>query len=484
MRKVLKIIFEALKGEERDYTSGSINRAIVLLSIPMILEMVMESLFAVVDVYFVSKVSVEAVTVVGLTESVLTLIYSVAIGLSMAATAMVARRIGEKKPQEASVAAMQSVFMAIAFSVLIGIPGILFADDILRFMGGNDKVVAQGTGYTQIMLGSNIVIMLLFLLNGVFRGAGNAAIAMRVLWISNGINIVLDPLFIFGIGPFPEMGVQGAAVATTIGRSIGVIFQLYALLKPAKKTVQSSTLDSEELKLKATNGGGSIVRFTKETLIVNWEIIQRLLKVGITGAGQFLIASASWIFLVRIIAEFGSNAVAGYTIAIRIIIFTTLPSWGLANAAATLVGQNLGAGQPERAETSVWRSGFFNMLFLVGLSLILVVFSAPVIRFFTSEPAVVEAGVLSLRIFCAGYLFWAWGMVVSQAFNGAGDTRTPTIINLICFWAMEIPLGYFLAITLGWGVAGVCAAVAISEAMWAIISVLVFRKGKWKSVKI
>ncbi|MBK7869753.1 MAG: MATE family efflux transporter [Saprospiraceae bacterium] len=483
MRKVLKIIFEAIKGEERDYTTGSINRAIVLLSIPMILEMVMESLFAVVDVYFVSKVSVEAVTVVGLTESVLTLIYSVAIGLSMAATAMVARRIGEKKPQEASVAAMQSVFIAVAFSILIGIPGIFFADEILQFMGGDEKVIAQGAGYTRIALGSNIVIMLLFLLNGVFRGAGNAAIAMRVLWISNGINIILDPLFIFGIGPFPEMGVQGAAVATTIGRSIGVIYQLYALLKPIKKTAPA-TLDAEEVQVESINIGGSIIRFTKETLVLNWEIIRRLLKVGITGAGQFLIASASWIFLVRIVAEFGSNAVAGYTIAIRIIIFTTLPSWGLANAAATLVGQNLGAGQPERAETSVWRSGFFNMLFLVGLSIILVIFSAPIIRFFTQEPAVIADGVITLRIFCAGYIFWAWGMVVSQSFNGAGDTRTPTIINLICFWAMEIPLGYLLAVTLDWGVAGVCIAVAISESVWAIISIIVFKRGKWKSVQI
>ncbi len=467
MQKILKIIRESLDGEEREYTSGSINRAIVLLSIPMVLEMVMESLFAVVDVYFVSKVSVDAVAVVGLTESLLTLIYSIAIGMSMAATAMVARRIGEKKAEAASVAAMQAVLIAVVLSILIGVPGLLFASDILRFMGGNDTMIASGASYTRISLSSNIVIMLLFLLNGIFRGAGNAAIAMRALWIANGINIVLDPLFIFGIGPFPEMGVTGAAVATLIGRSIGVMYQIYNLLGTQSK-----------------KSNGSIIRFTREHLEPQWDIIRRLLKVGITGAGQFLIASASWIFLVRIIAKFGSDAVAGYTIAIRVIIFSTLPSWGIANAAATLVGQNLGAGQPHRAEVSVWRSGFFNMIFLVLLSLILVVFSAPVIRFFTSDAAAVEAGIISLRIFCAGYIFWAWGMVISQAFNGAGDTRTPTLINLICFWAMEIPLGYLLAVTLGWGVAGVCAAVAISESAWAIISLLVFRRGKWKTVKI
>ena len=461
MSKVLAILREAINGEEKEYTSGSINRAIVLLSIPMILEMVMESLFAIVDVYFVSKVSVDAVATVGLTESVLTLIYSVAIGMSTAATAMVARRVGEEKPEDASIAAMQSIFLAIGLSVLIGIPGIIFADDILRFMGGSETLIAAGVGYTRIALGSNIVVMLLFLLNGVFRGAGDAAIAMRVLWIANGINIVLDPLFIFGIGPFPEMGVEGAAVATAIGRGIGVAVQLYYLLR-----------------------GIGIVKIAQRHLVFVWDVVKRLVSVSSTGALQFLIASASWIFLTRIIAEFGSDAVAGYTIAIRVIIFTTLPSWGLANAAATLVGQNLGAGQPERAETSVWRSSFYNMLFLLALSICLFLGAEPIVRFFTDIKAVIEAGVLSLRIFTAGYIFWAYGMVVIQAFNGAGDTRTPTIINLICFWALEIPLGYILAVHLGWGVAGVCAAVAISESIWAIVSVIIFRQGRWKKVQI
>ncbi len=461
MRKLLKLIAEAINGEEKEYTSGSINRAIVLLSIPMILEMVMESLFAIVDVYFVSKISVEAVTAVGLTESVITLIYSVAIGMSMAATAMVARRVGEKKPEEAAVAAMQSIFIAVALSIVLGIVGLIFAGDVLRMMGGDEQVIAQGTGYTRIALAGNIVIMLIFLLNGVFRGAGDAAIAMRTLWISNGINIILDPLLIFGVGPFPELGVQGAAVATVIGRGIGVSYQLYHLIK-----------------------GTGIIRLTKAHLMLQWTIIKKLLKIGITGAGQFIIASASWIFLVRIVAEFGSEAVAGYTIAIRIIIFTTLPSWGLANAAGTLVGQNLGAGQPDRAETSVWRSGFFNMIFLVSLSVILIVFSGPIVRLFNDAPVVVEAGIITLRIFCAGYIFWSWGMVVIQSFNGAGDTRTPTIINLICFWAIEIPLGYFLAINLELGVLGVCLAVAIAEAIWSVVSIIVFRQGRWKTVEI
>lgn len=461
MTKILEILREAINGEEKEYTSGSINRAIVLLSIPMILEMVMESLFAVVDVYFVSKVSVDAVATVGLTESVLTLIYSIAIGMSTAATAMVARRVGEQKPEDAAIAAMQSIFLAIGLSLLIGIPGFIFADDILRFMGGSEALIAAGVGYTRIALGSNIVIMLLFLLNGVFRGAGDAAIAMRVLWIANGINIILDPMLIFGIGPFPEMGVEGAAMATTIGRSVGVLVQIYYLLK-----------------------GTGVIKLAQRHLVLVWDVIIRLLSVGWTGTLQFLIMSASWIFLIRIIAAFGSDAVAGYTIAIRVIMFTTLPSWGLANAAATLVGQNLGAGEPERAETSVWRSSYYNMLFLLILSIGLIIGAPTIVSFFTTTDAVVEAGVVGLRILSSGYVLWAYGSVIMQAINGAGDTRTPTVINLICFWALEIPLGYLLAVTLGWGLAGVCAAVVISESVWAILAILVFRRGNWKKVKI
>lgn len=461
MEKIWQIFREALRGEEKNYTSGSINRAIVLLSIPMILEMVMESLFALVDAFFVAKVSVDAVATVGLTESVVTLIYSVAMGLSMAATAMVARRIGEGKPEEASHAAVQAIFLAMATSAVFGIAGIFFAEDILRLMGGSESLIASGAGYTRIMLGTNIVITFLFLLNGIFRGAGDASLAMRSLWLANGINIVLDPLLIFGIGPFPEMGVQGAAVATVIGRGIGVAFQLYILFK-----------------------GSGVIKLARRHFRLQWEIIARLSNVAATGAGQFLIASASWIFLMRIIALFGSQAVAGYTIAIRLLIFTILPSWGLANAAATLVGQNLGAGKPDRAETSVWRSAYYNMIFLLSVSVIYFVAAHPLLRFFNDDPVVIEAGVLSIRIICTGYIFFAYGMVLSQAFNGAGDTRTPTIVNLICFWMLEIPLGYILAVSLQWELAGVCAAIAISETIMAIMLIFIFRRGTWKTVEI
>ncbi len=461
MSKVVDLLREAVNSEEKEYTSGSINRAIVLLSIPMILEMVMEALFAIVDVFFVSKISVNAVATVGLTESVLTLVYSVAIGMSMAATAMVARRVGENNPEAAAVAAVQSIFIAIGLSVLIGIPGFLFADDILRFMGASEQLIVEGAHYTRIVLGGNMVVMMLFLLNGVFRGAGDASIAMRVLIIANGLNIVLGPMLIFGIGPFPEMGLQGAAVATVCGRGVGVLLQFYYLFK-----------------------GVGVVKIARRHFVAVWDIIAQLLRVGSTGALQFLIASASWIFLTRIVAKFGSDAVAGYTIAIRIIMFTTLPSWGLSNAAATLVGQNLGANQPERAETSVWRASFFNMLFLLTLSIGLFFGAEPIVRIFNDSETVVEAGVLSLRILSAGYIFWAYGMVIIQSFNGAGDTVTPTIINLICFWALEIPLGYLLAITLGWGIAGVTAAVTISESIWAVVAIIIFKQGRWKKVKI
>ncbi len=461
MSKILDTFAEALNGKEKKFTSGSINRAIVLLSIPMILEMVMESLFAVADVFFVSKVSTDAVATVGLTESVVTLVYAIAVGMSMAATAMVARRIGEENKEQAAVAAAQSMMIALAISITLGLPGFLFAEDILRLMGGSEELIANGVGYTRIILGSNVVIMFLFLLNGIFRGAGDAAIAMRSLWLANIINIVLDPLFIFGIGPFPEMGVQGAAMATFIGRGAGVLYQLYILF-----------------------GKSGIIQLRREHFQANLRIIRKLGKVASTGAGQFLIGSASWIFLMRIIAHFGSEAVAGYTIAIRLIIFTILPSWGLANAAATLVGQNLGAGKPERAEKSVWQSAFYNMLFLLSVSVIYFLFANPILGLFDSEPAVLEAGVLSLRIICAGYVFFAYGMVISQAFNGAGDTRTPTIINLFCFWMLEIPVAYFLAITMEWGLAGVCWAIAGSETVLAIISILVFRMGRWKTVEI
>jgi putative MATE family efflux protein len=461
MKKILRLFAESLNSEEKQFTKGSIRRAIVLLSIPMILEMIMESLFAVADVFFVSRVSVDAVATVGLTESVITLVYSVAIGMSMAATAMVSRRIGEEKPEAAAKAAAQSMMIAISIALLIGLAGLIYAPQILRLMGGTDEVVASGVNYTRLMLGSNIVIMLLFLLNGIFRGAGDAAIAMRSLWIANIINIALDPIFIFGLGPVPAFGVTGAAIATTIGRGIGVAYQLYILFGVSGK-----------------------IKLRREHFQLDIPIIKKLADVAATGAGQFLIASASWIFLMRIIALFGSEAVAGYTIAIRLIVFTILPAWGIANAAATLVGQNLGAQQPERAEQSVWKAAFYNMLFLLSVSLIYLLFADPIIHIFTSELEVVKAGTLSLQIICLGYIFFAYGMVLGQAFNGAGDTRTPTVINFICFWIIEIPLGYMLAVTMGWGLSGVCWSIAISEALLALMLIWTFRKGKWKTVQI
>lgn len=374
---------------------------------------------------------------------------------------MIARFVGEKDENSASRAAKQAIYLALFVALALGIPGFLFADDILRMMGGSEALIASGVGYTRIMFGSNVVIMLLFLLNGIFRGAGDAAHAMRALWIANLINIALDPLFIFGVGPFPELGVQGAAVATTIGRSVGVAYQLFILF-----------------------GGRSRVRLLFNDWALDGSMIRRLGRIAATGAGQYIIGSASWIFLMRIIARFGSEAVAGYTISIRLIIFTLLPAWGLSNAAATLVGQNLGAKQPERAETSVWRSAHFTAGLLAAFGILYVIFSEQLILAFDSNPAVLESGIMSLRIFGIGYLFFGYGMIFSQAFNGAGDTRTPTLVNLVCFWLFEIPFGYFLAVQLDWGLAGVCWAVVITEALMSIMCLILFKRGRWKLVEV
>ncbi len=461
LKRGLRFFWGAVRGEEKEVTTGSINRALLVLSIPMILEMVMESLFSVIDILFVSRIGVEAVATVGLTESVITLVYSISIGMSMGATAMVARRIGEKNPVAAAVASVQAIGIGVLVSALIGMVGVVYADRILELMGGSEEVVRDGAIYTRIVMGSNVVIMLLFLLNGIFRGAGDASLAMQSLWLANGINIILDPVLIFGIGPFPELGLKGAAIATATGRGVGVLFQFWLLIR-----------------------GSSVVRLTLEHLRIRWDIIRRLVKVSANGAMQFLISSASWIFLMRIIALFGDEAVAGYVIAIRLIIFTILPSWGLSNAAATLVGQNLGAGEPDRAERSVWRAGLINTIFLVTVSLVYMILAPQIIQFFDDTPAVVEAGVVTLRIICLGYIFFSYGMVLSQAFNGAGDTRTPMLINIFCFWMVEIPLGYFLAVTLDMGLAGVCWAIAIAETALAIIAAILFRRGNWKKVTI
>ncbi|MEM1321216.1 MAG: MATE family efflux transporter [Bacteroidota bacterium] len=461
MKKLLQTLATAISGTEKEFTTGSINRAILMLSVPMILEMVMEALFAVVDIYFVARIGEEAITAVGLTEVVLTLIYATAIGISMAATALVSRRVGEQKLRHAGLAAAQTILLGVGLSIVLGLLGFTFAGDILRLMGSEESVIEIGIGYTRILFGSNIVIMLLFLLNAIFRGAGDASLAMQSLWLANGLNILLDPLFIFGIGPFPEMGVQGAAVATTIGRGTGVLFQLYILFK-----------------------GRSIIQFSPHHFRIRWGLIKRIVAIAAGGTGQFLIGSASWIFLMRIVSVFGTQVVAGYTIAIRIIIFTILPSMGMANAAATLVGQNLGAQQPERAATSVWRTAFFNMLFLLLVSILFFTLAPQVIGLFSEAPEVVGAGVEALRIICIGYVFFAYGMVISQSFNGAGDTRTPTIINFFCFWMLEIPLAYFLALYLEMGPEGVYWALGIANTLLAIICIIVFRQGHWKKIQV
>jgi putative MATE family efflux protein len=459
---VFRLFQEAIRGDVQDFTEGSINRAIFLLAVPMILEMAMESLFAIVDIFFVSRLnSSDAVAAVGLTESMLTIVYSIAMGLSMGATAMVSRRVGEKDTAGAAVAGIQAIYIGGALAVISGLAGLLYYKELLILMGASDHVVAIGSGFTKLMFGGNFTIMMLYLINGIFRGAGNAAIAMRSLWIANIINMLLDPLLIFGWGPIPAYGVEGAAISTNVGRMIGVLYQLYFLLE-----------------------GKGIIRITKQNLVIRWDVIAKLCNISAGGAGQFLISSASWLFLAKIMAYFGSAAVAGYTIAIRVIIFTILPSWGMANASATLVGQNLGAGKPDRAEQSVWKAGFYNMIFLFGIMILFLFLSRSILMFFTTDHQVVESGTRCLQIVALGYIFFGYGMVISQAFNGAGDTRTPTILNFIGFWFFQIPLAYFLALRMDFGPTGLYAAIAIAESAMAVAGIIVFRKGKWKSIKI
>ncbi len=408
---------EAIRGSHQDYTSGSLNRAIFLLAVPMVLEMVLESLFAVVDVFWVGRLGANAVATVGLTESMLSLVFAVAMGLSLSTTAMVARRIGERDSTGAAVAAVQAIALGLMVSIVIGAPCLVLAPRLLRWMGSSPEIVAVGTGYTRICLGGSGVVLMLFLNNAIFRGAGDAAIAMRLLWVSNIINLFLDPCLIFGLGPFPRLGVTGAAWATLTGRSIGVAYQFYRLLRGTER-----------------------IRILANQIHLQLDVLWRLLRVSLTGILQFAIAHTSWIGLVRIVSIFGAAALAGYTIAIRVVIFAILPSWGLSNAAATLVGQNLGAKQPERAEAAVWRTGLYNMLFLGSLGVFFVLFAEPVIRLFTHDPAVVPLGVSCLRIVSYGNIGYAYAMVMLQAFNGAGDTVTPTIVNFFGFWLLEIPL--------------------------------------------
>ena len=460
-RSLFRTLKRALSGREHDFTSGSIDRAILLLSIPMIVEMVMESLFAVVDIYFVGRIGVNAIATVALTESVIMIIYSIAMGLSMAATALVARRVGEKEYEGASRSAEQAILLAIITAAFFGIIGMLFPRWILTTMGGEQDLVEEGYKYTMIMFGGNITIMLIFLINAIFRGAGDAAIAMRVLIFSNVINIILDPVLIFGIGPFPELGLEGAAIATTTGRGLGVIYQVYIL-----------------------SGKGSTIKIAFRKIRLIGSIVRKIITIALGGIGQFMIGTLSWIIMVRISALFGPDVLAGYAIAFRIIIFTILPSWGLSNAAATLVGQNLGAGKPNRAEASVWRCALYNVIFLAAISVLFFWQAEFFVRIFSQEPEVIKYGSMGLRYICAGYVFFAYGMVIGQAFNGAGDTKTPTILNIICYWIIELPLAYFLGIYFEIGPAGIYLAIAISVVLLAILSILVFRQGKWKTVRV
>ncbi len=461
IRKLFNTFKASLSSKEHDFTTGSIRKAVFMLAVPMILEMLMESIFALVDIIYVSRVSVNAVATIGLTESVVTLVYAVAIGLSMAATAVVARRVGEKDKIGANQAAVQVIILGIGVSLIVSVLGILYPKEILGLMGAEPDLIAEGYGYTQILLGGNMTIMLLFLINAIFRGAGNASIAMWTLVLSNGLNIILDPIFIFGFGPIPAYGVEGAAIATTIGRGTAVIFQLGILFY-----------------------GWGKIKIAFKDLVIRGSVMLNLVKVSLGGIGQFLIGTSSWVFLMRIMSEFGSEVLAGYTIAIRVMMFTFMPSWGMSNAAATLVGQNLGAGKPDRAEKSVWITGKYNAIFMVVVSLIYLIFAHEILAWFSPEKEVVRYGALCLQVIAAGYVFYAYGMVVIQSFNGAGDTKTPTYINFVCFWLFQLPFAYLLAVTLEIGPLGVFLAIVLAEAMIAIVGIVLFRKGKWKKVKV
>jgi putative MATE family efflux protein len=452
-----RLLAKAVRGTSEDYTEGSLKRAVFLLSVPMILEMVMESAFGITDVFFVGRLGPDAVAAVGLTESLLTVVYAVAMGLCMSTTALVARRIGEKQPEEAARTAVQAVAIGLAVSVLFAVVGLTGSRQLLALMGASPSVVETGRGYAAWMLTGNASIVLLFLMNAVFRGAGDATVAMRSLWIANTVNIVLDPCLIFGLGPFPRLGVTGAAIATNVGRSIGVAYQLRALVSAQGR-----------------------VRIGRRHLRLDRGLALHLARLSLGGVGQFLIGTASWLGLVRILAVFGAAALAGYTIALRIIIVALLPSWGMSNAVATLVGQNLGARRPERAERAVWMVGVYNMVFLLGVMAVFLWGGTPLIALFSTDPAVLSMGALCLRVVSYGYAFYAWGMVLVQAFNGAGDTATPTWINLGCYWLFQIPLALGLAQALGFGPFGVFLAITLAESLLAVVGLLVFRRGAWK----
>jgi putative MATE family efflux protein len=448
---------EAIHGSTRDYTKGPVGSAILLLAIPMVLEMSMESIFVVVDMFFVGRLGPYAQATVALTESLITIVYALAIGLSIGVTAMVARRIGERDPDGAARAAAQAIWLGLGVAAVLGALGACYAPRLLAMMGADEEVLTKGVGYTRVLLGGNASVLLLYLINAIFRGAGDAAIAMRSLWLGNALNIVLVPCFIFGLGPFPELGVMGAAVATTIGRSAGALYAFRRLLRP-----------------------GSRVRLYAAHLRPDWGVMLRLMRLSGSGTLQIFIGVASWIGLVRILSTFGSEALAGYAIGVRVILFALFPSWGLSNAAATMVGQSLGARDPERAERAVWLAAFYNLVFLLAIGLVFLIFAPQIARLFSADVEVQRYAVLCLRIVAIGFPAYAYGMVITQSFNGAGDTWTPTLLNLLVFWAWEIPLGWFLAKPAGAGPVGIFVAIAVAYATLALVSALVFRRGRWK----
>ena len=451
----------AVRGTSADYTSIPLRRAVLLLAVPMVLELVLESTFAVVDIWFVARLGPSAVATVGLTETYLFLLYAMAMGLAMAVTATVARRIGEHKPEAAAVTAVQAIWLAVLVSVPFAVVGIAWASELLALMGADAWTLEHGVGYMQWALGGNVVIMLLFVINAIFRGAGDAAIAMRVLWVANALNIVLDPILIFGFGPVPALGVEGAAIATTIGRGAAVCMQLWILFR-----------------------GGRHIRVLAGQLAWEGRILRNIVRTSLGGVGQMIIGMTSWIFLVRILASIGSDAVAGATIALRVLMFTSMPAWGMSNAAATLVGQNLGAGQPGRAEAAVWHIGWYNMAYMVAVAVLFFLFHERIVGLFTTDPEVVAVGGEWLRIVSYSFFVYGWWMVSVQAFNGAGDTATPTWINLVFFWMLQIPLAWWLALRLGWGSSGVFWAVFFSETAVGLFTLWLFTRGRWKTAQV
>lgn len=456
-----ELFHAAIAGSDQDYTKLGLHRAIALLSIPMVLEMAMESIFALADVFFVARLGSEAVAAVGVTEALMILVYALAIGLGIPATAIISRRIGEGDRDEAAVTAVQINVVGVIFAIVIGVTGSLLAPQLLRALGGSEQVVAIGSDYTALLFASNIVILLLFLNGAALRGAGDAVASMRALWIANGINLILDPCLIFGIGPFPELGLFGAAVATTIGRALGALYQVSCLTRGSGRL----TIERRHLQLRP-------------------KLIARIIRLSIGAIGQNLVETASWLLLVRVVAIFGSTVLAGYTIALRVVMFLLLPGWGVANAAATLVGQNLGAEQPDRAARSVWWCGIYNTLFLAASGALVIALDEQILRAFTQDPEVVTSGADCLRIITYGMVAYGWGMVGIQAFNGAGDTTTPLVLNIISFWALKIPLAYLLSTELSMGPPGIWLAVLVAYIAQAVLAMAIFRRGRWKSRKV